>query len=299
MQLKDLTVRWDRAPQVGLALFNEDTYIGHYQTLQECVMDLVYHFSVAELQDICEQFRFCDRIRPPYKYRGICSEFTYITDNINSYIHYGDTLGEVLAEFEKHEQRALRYPKHFMYGAQGCGIHLFNEQTGKYEFWLGGQVKSVSDIIRQAKAENKLIPDALVQELAQIDRVDVFISHKSEDVRIAKAVYDLLTEHGYCAFLSEISLPAVSNADYVAEIDSALDKAQNLVVIADSAEKVESGWVKYEWSSFSNEKRSGRKRGNLITVVTENISIDELPFALRQSEVVPVSHMAELLPFIV
>lgn len=62
-------------------------------------------------------------------------------------------------------------------------------------------------------------------------------------------------------------------------------KAKGMVVIADSIDIFDSGWVHYEWSSFLNEKRSGRKTGNLVTVVRDEKDISKLPYALRQYEV--------------
>ena len=127
----------------------------------------------------------------------------------------------------------------------------------------------------------------------------MFVSHKSEDILVAKRVYDAVLAQGKSAFLSEISLPALANADYAMEIDKALDGASNLVVVADSFEKVESGWVKYEWTSFANEKRFGRKTGNLLVVLTDNMAVSQLPFALRQCEVLKLEELDRLGDFIV
>ena len=48
---------------------------------------------------------------------------------------------------------------------------------------------------------------------------------------------------------------------------------------------LESPWVEAEWGFFINEKRSGRKSGNLVTVVTEGLLPKELPPSLRYYEV--------------
>ena len=85
-----------------------------------------------------------------------------------------------------------------------------------------------------------------------------------------------------------MSLPAISNADYSAEIDKALDSAKNIIVIATNKENVLSGWVQYEWTTFANEKRSGIKDGNIITLIDKNMPITELPILLRQFEVIAI-----------
>lgn len=128
--------------------------------------------------------------------------------------------------------------------------------------------------------------------------VDVFISHKSDDFAIAKKVFDYLVSKGISVFLSEMSLPALSGADYSAEIDDALEHAKNIVVIASSKENVNSGWVKYEWNTFANEKRSGRKNGNIVTLVTDNMQIFDLPILLRQYEVLQYVECEKIVEFV-
>lgn len=128
--------------------------------------------------------------------------------------------------------------------------------------------------------------------------ITVFISYKSADIAIAEKVNRFLLSKGYGVFFSRDSLPNLGRSEYTRAIDSALDNAQHLVVIADSAEKVCSQWVMYEWESFLNEKRSGRKRGNVIVLITENMSIEELPYALRQVEAIPLEEMDKLCYFL-
>ena len=298
MKASDITV-YLRSPGDGMGLLCEGKYIATYQSLEDCLNDLVYHFDVEELDKLFEQFRFSDKIKPPRRYRGIISEYFFPAELLNKYVFYADTLSEILEQFERLERRALKYPDHFLYAPQGCGIHLFDQKSKKYRFWIGGEMKSVPEVIAQAKREGKFVPNELMDELATVGSFDVFVSHKSEDILVAKRVYDAVLAQGKSAFLSEISLPALANADYAMEIDKALDSANNLVVVADSFEKVESGWVKYEWTSFANEKRSGRKTGNLLVVLTDNMAVSQLPFALRQCEVLKLEELDRLGDFIV
>lgn len=88
-----------------------------------------------------------------------------------------------------------------------------------------------------------------------------------------------------------MSLPALTNTDYSAEIDVVLKKASNIVVIATCKENVLSGWGQYEWSTFANEKRSGRKIGNIITLIDDKMAITDLPILLRQFEVIHLERL--------
>jgi hypothetical protein len=116
---------------------------------------------------------------------------------------------------------------------------------------------------------------------------DVFISAKSVDYQYANQVYMYLTEHGVRAFFSHESLPELGNSDYRKEIDNKLEEVQHMVVVVSSVEHAKSPWVEAEWGFFINEKRSGRKKGNLITVTVGSMRPAELPASLRYYEVIP------------
>ncbi|MBU0609590.1 MAG: toll/interleukin-1 receptor domain-containing protein [Armatimonadetes bacterium] len=117
----------------------------------------------------------------------------------------------------------------------------------------------------------------------------IFISAKSEDYEDATQVYQFLIDHGLTVFFSRESLPRMGNADYGDQIDEALEEAAHMVVVTSSRERVTSEWVKAEWRLFVNEKRSGRKTGNLLTVITSQMNIGDLPATLRGSEVVELT----------
>ncbi|MEI6502925.1 MAG: toll/interleukin-1 receptor domain-containing protein, partial [Armatimonadota bacterium] len=114
----------------------------------------------------------------------------------------------------------------------------------------------------------------------------VFISAKSDDYEHAAQVYQFLIERGARVFFSRESLPQLGNADYGDQIDEALEEAAHMVVVTSSKKHVMSSWVKREWRLFDNELRSGRKTGNLLTVTTGGMQIDDLPITLRGFEVV-------------
>lgn len=116
----------------------------------------------------------------------------------------------------------------------------------------------------------------------------VFLSARSTDYGHAEVVYRFLVERGVEVFFSRESLPELGSSDYRDEIDRALDRAQHLIVVTSSAENVLAPWVKAEWGFFINEKRSGRKRGNLLTVTVGEMSPGSLPPSLRYYEVIPL-----------
>ena len=128
----------------------------------------------------------------------------------------------------------------------------------------------------------------------------IFISKKSEDFLLAKEVYDYLTKKGHCVFLSEESLQATGSAEYMKAIDEALEQANHLIVVGTKPEYFLSGWVEAEWRVFINEKRSGRKSGNIVTIIPADVSLDNLPMSLRYYEVIPFSDagLAKLLHFL-
>lgn len=113
-----------------------------------------------------------------------------------------------------------------------------------------------------------------------MNKYDVFISCKSEDYHYAVPIYYFLTTNGLKVFLADVELRAKGRDVYGEIIDAALESAEHLVVFASKAEYVESTYVKSEWRTFVEEKRSGRKEGNIITIL-KGVQIANLPIALR------------------
>lgn len=118
------------------------------------------------------------------------------------------------------------------------------------------------------------------------ERVDVFISYDSKDFSYAVRIYDALLDLGLNVFLAGASLPATGTSDFQFAIEKALAATRSMVLVATDAEHLEGGWVRAEWTTFLNEKRAGRKSGNLVTVRPKTVSVTDLPVMLRmyQSE---------------
>ena len=115
-------------------------------------------------------------------------------------------------------------------------------------------------------------------------KYDVFISSKSEDYAYAEQVYDFLTEKGFSVFLACRELKKIGNSQYSVAIDDALDETEHMIVICSSARYAHSKWVRYEWSTFDNDKKSGYRNGNLIVILFPEVEQKDLPPALRHQE---------------
>jgi hypothetical protein len=115
----------------------------------------------------------------------------------------------------------------------------------------------------------------------------VFICAKSEDYTEAGMLYEFFSARGIRAFFSPRSLPKLGAADFRRQIDDALESAVHLVVVTSSAANVRSKWVEAEWSMFLNEMRSGRKSGNVVTLLCGDCRAEDLPLSLRSQEALP------------
>lgn len=124
---------------------------------------------------------------------------------------------------------------------------------------------------------------------------DVFISSKSEDYYLAEQISAFLRENGLNTFLASETLRTIGNTAYLDEIDQALEECNHLIVFCTKPEYAGSKYVKEEWQSFRNEKLSGRKSGNILTVVADTISVGQLPFGLRRYEVIKFSDYQHVL----
>jgi len=121
---------------------------------------------------------------------------------------------------------------------------------------------------------------------AQAHATDVFISFKSADTALAEELYQFLISKGLSVFLSSESLPRLGSSDYRKAIDKALDECRHMIVVSSRVEYLNSSWVEAEWGFYIGEKRAGRKKGNILTVITNDIEIKDLPASLRYYQVI-------------
>ncbi len=129
---------------------------------------------------------------------------------------------------------------------------------------------------------------------------DVFISFKSEDEKHARKVYDFLRGHGFTPFFSKVSVSYVGDSQYLKSIGEAIAQCRHMVVVASRQEHILSGWVEYEWGIFVARRNDGKTGGNLVTVLTGDMTVGKLPEALSPFQSLPLSSagLEEMLRFL-
>jgi hypothetical protein len=116
---------------------------------------------------------------------------------------------------------------------------------------------------------------------------ELFISFRDPDLGIARSVAADLRQRGFQVFMSAESLKSLGAADYFRAINEALEQSAVLVVVGTRPDRFDSGWVRYEWQSFLAEKHSGRKDFGRVFTFSGGVRVDELPYALRQVQMIP------------
>lgn len=120
---------------------------------------------------------------------------------------------------------------------------------------------------------------------------DAFISFKhsgrgggrTPDADAARAVYDALTAAGVRTFFSPECLKHHGQGRFARSIESALESAKFLVLVASCREHIESRWVETEWDAFINDVRSGHKPdGDLVILNCGDLAPAALPLFLRR-----------------
>ena len=204
-------------------------------------------------------------------------------------VTFSNSLTEIINYLVEQDDFCRKNSTYF--SAQGTGIHRYDQKINKYKFWKGGEddISGLTDLIIEVKQSEESKPNPILKEIKVKSKFDVFISKKSSDYPIAKEIYEFLTISGLCVFLSEESLPNIGGAEYMKAIDEALESSQHLIVIGSSLQNISSIWVEAEWRVFINEKRAGRKNGNIITMITDNLSPEVLPMSLRYYEVMTIN----------
>lgn len=134
-------------------------------------------------------------------------------------------------------------------------------------------------------------------------KYDVFISCKSEDYNIGRQVYEFLTNYrglNISVFMADRELRKRGNADYGTVIDEALDSSTHLIIVASNADylKETSTYVYEEWHTFVEEIRSGRKKGNILTIFTDDVDLKDVPIALRNRQSFPFTEYSTIVDYL-
>lgn len=130
------------------------------------------------------------------------------------------------------------------------------------------------------------------------ENYNVFISCKSEDYDFAQPIHDFLIANGLKVFFADAELKEKAESQYADVIDEALDATKHLIVVATSIGHIKSKWVKYEWSTFSNDLKSNYRDGNLITILSPDITPRMLPASLRHMQSFSIENFENILPYV-
>ena len=157
-----------------------------------------------------------------------------------------------------------------------------------------------ADLINKETKAVKEFKAVLGLKSEEVGQYDVFLSHKSLDVDMASNVYKFLKGNMLNVFFDKECLPDLGQAEYHEAIMNALDNSTHFIIVLSSLEYIKSGWVKEEMETFASEVREGRKEGNFLFLVTEEI-MDEIritnkkciPLQFRKFEVMLISEYKE------
>lgn len=135
-------------------------------------------------------------------------------------------------------------------------------------------------------------------------KYDVFISCKSEDYNIGRQVYEFLINYrglNLKVFMADEELRKRGNADYGKIIDEALDSSTHLVIVSSNADYLKeetSSYVYEEWHTFVEEIRSGRKKGNIMTIFTDSVNLKDIPIAIRNRQSFPFTEYCSIVDYL-
>ncbi len=120
-------------------------------------------------------------------------------------------------------------------------------------------------------------------------RYDLFISFKNstelgltEDREVAKRFFDTLNQNDFNVFFSNTVLAEKGIANYMLEIQNALEGSKAILVIFSSVDYISKGWVAQEWMTFLNLLMKDSNRNIYIFSIKNDNS--NLPPFLRPYE---------------
>lgn len=142
---------------------------------------------------------------------------------------------------------------------------------------------------------------------------DAFITYNAEDCEEARQVCDFLTNHKvfhFSVFMVDKEFsrtkagssydPDVEN--YCQTVEEALLASRNLVIVC-SPDELDcwspSRLVSHNWHKFIEELRCGRKKGNILTILTKGLSRQCLAYPLMNCFSFPITGLSSLPFFLV
>jgi hypothetical protein len=213
---------------------------------------------------------------------------------------------------ELKEDKGEYFPNYFFYNAEKCQIEKFQEKILE-SFNNIKYLRPEREITDYTTSEKKFdlcpVTKRIVKRYFSLPtdptptncNFDVFISYGSEDVLLAKKVFEFLEDKKYNSFLSSESN---TNPDFSRAINDALDSAKCLVAVGTKPEYLKKKWVEYEYGAFHNDMMSGRKKvAKLLSFISLFDRLD-LPLPLRKYQSVEFNEnkiddgLKELIKFI-
>lgn len=158
----------------------------------------------------------------------------------------------------------------------------------------------VFDMIINRYIQRSAVIKTLINDIANKVRnrnYKIFISSKSEDYKYAEEVYAYLKSKGLSPFLASKSLREIGEDKYSEVISEVIDSCEHMIVFATMVEYLRADYVKSEWNLFCTEVKAGRKKGKLLSIVSEDIDITskKFPIDLRNREVFFISEYKDRL----
>ena len=248
-------------------------------------------------------------------YANFISDLRKVLYNKGVIIAEDDTISDIPQRGRGMERAAFRYMKRAVnLGYEGSKPEDYDwyylEDSDFEECYkeLGlsstSEIKNEPDETKEAGNGTVIIDDNSTSILHKENQTEeeesynVFISCKSEDYDFAQPIHDFLIANGLKVFFADAELKEKAESQYADVIDEALDATKHLIVVATSIGHIKSKWVKYEWSTFSNDLKSNYRDGNLITILSPDITPRMLPASLRHMQSFSIENFENILPYV-
>ena len=109
---------------------------------------------------------------------------------------------------------------------------------------------------------------------------DIFLSFSSEDILIARSVYQQLTKHKLKVFWSDDTLKNELGSSWFDKIEESVESSQHMVILI-TKNSLESVWVLREYKAFLHSCYIENKR-RLIPLLYKDVSINDMPLFMRE-----------------